>query len=64
MVDMSDVADGVKDDIHTIDYGEAFLQIAIVLASVAIVTGTGALVLSVMIGRLARSPTACSCLPP
>lgn len=33
------------------DYGEAFLQIAIVLASVAIVTGgTGALVLSVMIG--------------
>ncbi len=33
------------------DYGEAFLQIAIVLASVAIVTsGSGALVLSVMIG--------------
>ncbi|MFY0613937.1 MAG: DUF4337 domain-containing protein [Hyphomicrobiaceae bacterium] len=33
------------------DYGEAFLQIAIVLASVAIVTGgTGALALSLLIG--------------
>ena len=33
------------------DYGEAFLQIAIVLASVAIVTGgSGALVLSIVIG--------------
>ena len=33
------------------DYGEAFLQIAIVLASVAIVTGgSGAVVLSVLIG--------------